>query len=187
MDREAPGLFTASERILQDFAKEKKVDATFIKDLIEKVLHHPDFDPDEVDHDMHERLMGAIEEGDLQVIDLKGDGDGEQDVRLFKRPAGKVLRELLADPRLAGCQHFAFKEYKDSNGVRILGGHANGSVTFQLAQVRVGKDTVPISIVLYIDGSFIKRGILIRPVCCKLTCYIIGYIPSLISYIPSLL
>jgi len=137
MDREAPGLFTESERIMQDFAREKKLDATFIKDLIQKVLHHPDFDPDEVDHDMHERLMGAIEEGDLQVIDLKEDGDGEQDVRLFKRPAGKVLRELLADPRLAGCQHFAFKEYKDSNGVRILGGHANGSVTFQLALFEV--------------------------------------------------
>ena len=46
MDREAPGLFTASKRIVQDFAKEKRVDATFIKDLIQKVLHHPDFDPD---------------------------------------------------------------------------------------------------------------------------------------------
>ena len=115
MDREAPGLFTASERIIQDFAREKKVDATFIKDLIQKVLHHPDFDPDDVDHDMHERLMAAIEEGDLQIIDLKEHGDGEQDVRLFKRPAGKVLRELLADPRLAGCQHFAFKQYKDAD------------------------------------------------------------------------
>jgi len=48
----------------------------FIKDLIQKVLHHPDFDPDDVDHDMHERLMAAIEEGDLEVIDLKKDGDG---------------------------------------------------------------------------------------------------------------
>ena len=66
MDQEAPGLFTASERIIQDFAREKKVDTTFIKDLIQKVLHHPDFDPDDVDHDMHERLMAAIEEGDLE-------------------------------------------------------------------------------------------------------------------------
>ena len=46
MDREAPCIFNASERIMQDFAKEKKLDATFIKDLIQKVLHHPDFDPD---------------------------------------------------------------------------------------------------------------------------------------------
>ena len=68
------------------------------------MLHHPDFDPDDVDHDMHERLMAAIEKGDLEVIDLKEDGDGNQEVRLFKLPAGKVLRELLAYPRpgLAG-------------------------------------------------------------------------------------
>ena len=39
MDWEAPGLFTASERIIQDFASEKKVGATFIKGLIRKVLH----------------------------------------------------------------------------------------------------------------------------------------------------
>ena len=38
--------------------------------------------------------MAAIEEGDLEVIDLKEDGDGNQDVRLFKLPAGKVLRVL---------------------------------------------------------------------------------------------
>ena len=42
MDQEAPGLFTASERIIQDFASEKKVDET------------------------------------------STDGDGNQDVRLFK-------------------------------------------------------------------------------------------------------
>jgi hypothetical protein len=86
LDAESLGLFTASERILQDFAETKHVDATFIKDLIQKVLHHPDFDPAEVDHDMHQRLMGAIAEGDLQVIDLHEEGDGNQDVRLFKRP-----------------------------------------------------------------------------------------------------
>ena len=164
LDAESLGLFTASERILQDFAEIKHVDATFIKDLIQKVLHHPDFDPAEVDHDMHQRLMGAIAEGDLQVIDLHEEGDGNQDVRLFKRPVSKVLLELLSDSRLAGSQHFAFKEYKDATGARIIGGHANGSVTFQLAQIRVGEGVVPISIVLYVDGSFIKRGIPIRPV-----------------------
>ena len=104
LDRAALGLFTSSKRLVQELAQEKKVNATFIKDLIEKVLHHPDFDPAEVDHDMHERLMGAIEQGDLEIIDLREEGDGDQDVRLFKRPADKVLRELLADPRLAGCQ-----------------------------------------------------------------------------------
>ncbi len=39
-----------------------------MKDLIQMVLHHPDFNADEVDHDMHERLMRAIEEGDIEVL-----------------------------------------------------------------------------------------------------------------------
>ena len=86
MDQDAPGLFTASKRIIQDFASEKKVDTTFIKDLIQKVLRHPDLDLDDVDHDMHERQMTAIEEGDLEVIDLKEDDAGNQDFRLFRRP-----------------------------------------------------------------------------------------------------
>jgi hypothetical protein len=36
LDLEAPCLFAASELILQDFARGKRVDATLIKDLIEK-------------------------------------------------------------------------------------------------------------------------------------------------------
>ena len=110
--------------------------------------------------------MKAIEDGDIQVLDLWEEGDGDQDVRLYKRPALKVLKELLSDERLAGHQHFGFKLYnlKNSQGSRVLACDATGSVTFQLAQMSVGPDTVPISIVLYIDGTFIKRGIPIRPV-----------------------
>ena len=86
MDREAPERLTASKRIIQNFASEKKVDTMFIKDLIQKVLHHPDFDQDDVDHDMLEQQMTAIEEGCLEVIDLKEQGDSNQDVRLFQQP-----------------------------------------------------------------------------------------------------
>jgi hypothetical protein len=32
----------------------------------------------------------------------------------------KVSRELLADERLVGLQHFAFKEYKNARGDSIL-------------------------------------------------------------------
>jgi hypothetical protein len=74
------------------------------------VLHHPDFDVHEVDTNMHERLMRCLEAGDIEVIDLWEEGDGNQPVQLFKRPNLKVLREILADERLAGLQHFAFKE-----------------------------------------------------------------------------
>ena len=48
---------------------------------------------------MHERLMLAIEDGDIKVLDLREEGERDQDVRLNKRPACKVLRELLSDDR----------------------------------------------------------------------------------------
>ena len=108
-DAEAENMFTASERLIQEHVREYKNGAAELKYLKQKVLCHPNFDPKNVDHDMHERLMWAIEDGNIEVLDLKEEGDGDQDESLYKRPALKVLRELLSDERLAGHQHFSFK------------------------------------------------------------------------------
>ena len=75
---------------------------------------------------------------------------------------------VVADERLEGCQHYAFREYKYSKGESIISGHANGSVSFPIAQAHAGPGKVPISIVLYIDVTFVKRGIPMRPIYCKL-------------------
>ena len=37
-----------------DYQKLKKMSAQDIKDLIQDVLHNKEFDPDDVDHNMHE-------------------------------------------------------------------------------------------------------------------------------------
>jgi hypothetical protein len=147
--------------ILSLLLKHTPCASTLLKDLIQRVLHHPDFNADEVDHDMHERLMRAVEEGDIEVIDMWEEGDGLQDNTFVKR---KVSMELLADERMVGHQHFGFKLSTDANGDRVFGGDANGILTFELAQIRVGPGTVPISIVLYIDATYIKQGIPIRPI-----------------------
>jgi hypothetical protein len=89
----------------------------------------------------------------------------------FKCPAEKVLRELISVIQLAGCQHFGFKEYLDPHGNRLFAGHSNGSVSFQLAQIRVGPGKVPVSLVIYIDTTYIKKGIPICPIYCKCTHY----------------
>ncbi len=78
---------------------------------------------------------------------------------LWRKEKWKVLQELMSDIQLAGCQHFAFKEYLDPHGNRLLAGHANGSVCFQLAQLRIGEGKVPVSLVVYIDATYIKKGI----------------------------
>jgi hypothetical protein len=55
-----------------------------------------------------------------------------------------------------------------------------------MAQATVGPGKVPISIVLYIDATFIKRGIPIRPIYCE-SVYDIIYdiIYDMISYMIS--
>jgi hypothetical protein len=104
---------------------------------------------------------------DMDAHNMKVEGDDEQELRFFKRKVEAVLLELLADERLEGCQHFAFKEDKSAKGEHIPGGHANGSVSFQIAQACVGPGKVLISIVLYIDATFRKCGIPIRSIYTK--------------------
>ena len=147
-EHDTAGVFTRSERLLLDFQKVKAMSAADIRDLFHDVLSQPDFDSEDVDADMHNRLMRAVDTGETEVHDMWAQGDGEQDVRFYMRNVESVVRELLADERLAHHQHFAFKEYKNARGDRILGGHANGSITFQMAQMEVGPGKVPISIVL---------------------------------------
>ncbi len=77
-------IFSTSERILQEHVRKHGTNATELKDLIQRVLHHPDFNADEVDHDMHERLMRAVEDGDIEVIDMWEEGDGLQDNTLVQ-------------------------------------------------------------------------------------------------------
>ncbi len=51
-------------------------------------------------------FAASIGRGDLEISSMNQEGDGPQKLDLFKRPVEKVLRELIGDIRLAGCQHF---------------------------------------------------------------------------------
>ena len=124
LDRDAADVITGSEHILKAYAEKHSLTATAIVDLIKNVLKNPEFNADDVDTNMLQRLQAAIDSGDLQVINMHKDGDGPQVLELFARPVEKVLRELIGDLRLAGHQHFAFHEYKDPHGNRLFAGDA---------------------------------------------------------------
>ena len=64
----------------------------------------------------------------------------------------------------------------------FFAGQSNGSVSFQLAQLKVSEGKVPVFIVLYIDGTDLKKGILIRPVYHK--CMYISYPISCVMLYP---
>ena len=55
-----------------------------IKDLIQDVLHNKEFDTDNVDHNMHHRLMRAVADGEMDILGMWREGDGVRDVLFFR-------------------------------------------------------------------------------------------------------
>ena len=82
--QEASGIITGSEQILKNYASASSLNARDIKRLIEDVLHSPDFNAEDVDTDMLERLANSIDSGDLEIINMHQEGDGAQKLELFR-------------------------------------------------------------------------------------------------------
>ena len=70
LDRDAADVITGSEHILKAYAEKHSLTATAIVDLIKNVLKNPEFNADDVDTNMLQRLQAAIDSGDLQVINM---------------------------------------------------------------------------------------------------------------------
>ena len=128
------------------------------------LIKSTDFKVEDVNVDLHKRVAAAIANGHFTSHNMReSDLDGDQDLTLWLRSLEDVLREVLGDDRMAGHQHFSFEMQTNDDGEREFGA-SNGAVSFQIAQVRCGPDCVPVSLVIYIDGSFIKHGIPVKPI-----------------------
>jgi hypothetical protein len=164
LNRQDACIFTKSEQILQEYAVKRNWKLQDVKTLIQDVLRHPEFNALDVDTNMHSRLAKAISDGSVQVHDMWKQGDGPQELKMYKLSLEKVMKNMFGDIRLEGHQHYSFQEYKNAKGQRMYACEGNGSLSFQLTQAQIGHHLVPGSIVVYIDGSFIKNAIPIRPV-----------------------
>ena len=124
-----------------------------------KWIKSTDFKVEDVNVDLHRRVAAAIAKGHFTSHNIReSELDGDQDLTLWIRSLEEVLREVHFDDQMAGHQHFSFEMTVNEDGERNFGA-LNSAVSFQLAPVRAGLDCVPVSLVVYIDGSFIKHGI----------------------------
>lgn len=103
-----------------------------------------------------------FQEGKIFSHDL-GEPDDAEELLYWTRKLDDVIAELLSDPRFEGHHYYQFQLYTNDTGERVFG-EANGCFSFQLHAHRIGAGTVPVSIVIFIDASFMKRKIYIRPV-----------------------
>lgn len=92
---------------------------------------------------------------------MKKDGDGDSELKFFLLPLKAVYEDLFSDERLKGHQFYQFQEYFDHRGVRVFG-EPNGSLSFQAAAARIGPEKMPLSIVIYIDGTLVLQHVDVR-------------------------
>ena len=64
LDRDAADVITGSEHILKAYADKHSLTAAAIVDLIKTVLKNPEFNADDVDTDMLQRLQADIDRGE---------------------------------------------------------------------------------------------------------------------------
>ena len=158
------------------------------------MLQNPEFDTKDIDPDLHQRMAKAVDDGRIKCFNLReGAADGDQDLNLWIREVEDVVREIMEDPIFKGNQNFHFEMELDELGKRMFGGEANAGVSFQIGQLRyvshnkyklvrtkyilrtywiltcisccrAGDGTVPLAIVVYIDGSFVKHKIPVKPI-----------------------
>ncbi len=148
----------------------------------------------DIDPDLHQGIAkGSITCFNL----LEGAADGDQDLNLLIREVEDVCLEFMEDPLFKGNQDFHFEMDLDELGERMFGCEANAGVSFQIGQLRcvmihdeyipvhtqyipdtywiwtcfsccrAGDRTVPLAIVVDIDGSFVKHKIPVKPIYVK--------------------
>jgi len=107
-----------------------------LKDMI-ALLKRADFDPTDIDTDLHKRVADAIQDGFIRRFDMRVNSrDGDQDLSMWMRDVEEVVREIMRDERFKGHQKFRFEASLEDNGERVYGGEANEAVSFQIGQIR---------------------------------------------------
>ena len=115
-DTDAGNLFTASELLIQEHVKKYKNGSAGLKNLIQQVLHRQQFDPAEVDHDIHERLMTSIEACDIEVIDLFGRRGLQPGCKIVQETSLEGFSRASVGRTIGGLQTLCLQGVQDLRG-----------------------------------------------------------------------
>jgi len=154
------GAITQSEYLIATTASEQIIPKR-VTNAFMATIRRPDFNKDDIRHNTIEQIEHLISKahdgGTIQEFNLWKEGDGEQEVMLIVRLLRQIIEDLLADPRFKDCQYLSF-EMLERDGVRVFGA-ANGGVWWQINAQLIGPENVLIGIIIFTDGSWIKKGI----------------------------
>ena len=81
-----------------------------LKDMI-ALLQGADFNPTDVDTDLHKRVSAAIQDCFMKRFDMRvSSRDGNQDLSMWMRDVEEVVREIMGYTRFAGHQLSCLKQ-----------------------------------------------------------------------------
>ena len=84
-----------------------------LKDMI-ALLKRTDFDPAEIDTDLHKRVADAVQDGYIKHFDMRVNSrDGDQDLSMWMRDVEEVVREIMGDERFKG--HHSINDFCDKD------------------------------------------------------------------------
>ena len=107
-----------------------------LKNMI-ALLKRADFDPTEINTDLHKRVADAIQDGFIMCFDLCMKGRvRDQELSMWKCNVEEVVREIMRDERFKGHHNFSFEASLQYNSERVYGGEANAVVSIQIGQIR---------------------------------------------------
>jgi len=82
------------------------------------LLQQSDFEPTDVDTDLHKRVSAAIQDGFIKRFDMRvSSRDGDQDLSMWMRDVEEVVREIMGDTCFAGHQHATLRSLQCSTTV----------------------------------------------------------------------
>ena len=135
------------------------------------LVQDPQFNPSEIGTERVQTLESALLRGHdgegVKEYDFHSDGDGLQDLKLYLLDCKQVASEMFGDPKFKGHFTFKFTPTCDDEGRRTFGS-AMGGVWAQF-HARAVVDGVEVILVLaiYIDASYVKINLTVKPIYCK--------------------
>ena len=73
------------------------------------LLKRPEFNPAEIDDDLHKRIARAVHDKMIKSFDMRESSrDGDQDLTMFMREVEEVVREIMGDAHFKGNQGYKF-------------------------------------------------------------------------------
>ena len=135
------------------------------------LVQDPQFNPREIGTERVQTLECTLLRGHdgngVKEYDFYRDGDDLQDLKLYILDCKQVATEMFSDPKFKGHFTFKFTPTFNDEGRRTFGSAMGGVWAQFYARTAVDGVEVILVLAIYIDASYVKINLTVKPIYCK--------------------